>query len=96
MPKMPSGRSARKRETRQGCAPRQRPIALIELIITAALVLSTVVAVTAVSIGFARAEVAGAVPKGDGVPFAIALSIALLLTAMSAVTAILAATPRRH
>ena len=96
MPKLPSRRSMRKRETRQGCAPRQRPIALIELIITAALVLSTVVAVTAVSIGFARAEVAGAVPKGDGIPFAIALSIALLLTAMSAVTAISAATPRQH
>jgi hypothetical protein len=96
MPKMPSGRSARKCETRQGCAPRQRPIALVELIITAALVLSTVVVVTAVSIGFARAEVAGAIPKGDGVPCAIALSIALLLTAMSGVTAISAALPRRH
>jgi hypothetical protein len=96
MPKMPSGRSARKRETPQGCAPRQRPVALVELIITAALVLSTVVVVTAVSIGFARAEVAGAIPKGDGVPFAIALSIALLLTVMSGVTAISAALPRRH
>ena len=96
MLKMPSGRSARRRETRQGCAPRQRPIALVELIITAALVLSTVVAVTVVSIGFARAEVAGAVPKGDGVPFAIALGIALLLTVMSGVTAISAAMPRRH
>ena len=96
MPKTLVRRSAFERNTRQGCAPRQRPIALVELIITAALVLSTVVAVTAVSIGFARAEVAGAVPKGDGIPFAIALSIALLLTAMSAVTAISAATPRRH
>jgi hypothetical protein len=96
MPKMPAGRSARKRESRQGCTPRQRPIALVELIITAALVLSTVVAVTAVSIGFARAEVAGAVPKGDGLPFAIALGIALLLTAMSGATAIAAAAPRRH
>ena len=96
MLKMPSRRSARKRETRQGCAPRPRPIALVELIITAALVLSTVVVVTAVSIGFARAEVAGAIPKGDGIPFAIALSIALLLTAMGAVTAISAALPRRH
>ena len=96
MPKMPARRSARERESRQGCTPRQRPIALVELIITAALVLSTVVAVTAVSIGFARAEVAGAVAKGDGLPLAIALSIALLLTAMSGVTAIAAAAPRRH
>ena len=96
MLKMPAGRSARESESRQGCTPRQRPIALAELIITAALVLSTVVAVTAVSIGFARAEVAGAVPKGDGLAFAIALSIALLLTAMSGATAIAAAAPRRH
>jgi hypothetical protein len=96
MPKLPAGRSARERDNGQGCAPRQRPIALIELIITAALVLSTVVAVTAVSIGFARAEVAGAVAKGNGLPFAIALSIALLLTAMSGVTAIAAVAPRRH
>jgi hypothetical protein len=96
MPKMPARRSARERESRQGCTPRQRPIALVELIITAALVLSTVVAVTAVSIGFARAEVAGAVAKGDGLPFAIALGIALLLTAMSGATTIAAAAPRRH
>jgi hypothetical protein len=96
MPKMPARRSARERESRQGCTPRQRPIALVELIITAALVLSTVVAVTAVSIGFARAEIAGAVPKGDGLPFAIALGIALLLTAMSGVTAIAVAAPWRR
>jgi hypothetical protein len=82
MPKMPAARSARARESHQGCAPRQRP-ALIELIITAALALSTVVAVTAVSLGIARAEVAGAVAKGDGLPLAIALSIALLLTAIA-------------
>ena len=94
MLKMPAGRGERERESRQGCTPRQRPIALVELIITAALVLSTVVAVTAVSIGFARAEVAGAVPRGDGLPFAIALSIALLLTAMSGATAIAAAARR--
>lgn len=96
MPKMPSWRGGRKRETHQGCAPTQRPIALVEFIITAALVLSTVVAVTAVSIGFARADAASAVPKGDVALFAIALSIALLLTAMGAVIAISAATPRRH
>ena len=96
MRKIPSRRSVRKRDARQGCAPRLRPIALVELIITAALVLSTVVAVTAVSIGFARAEVAGAVAKGDGLPFAIALSVALVLTAISGVTAIAAVAPRRR
>ena len=96
MRKMPAGRSARERESRQCCASRQRPIALVELIITAALALSTVVAVTAVSIGIARAEVAGDVTKGDGIAFAIALGIALLLTVMSGVTAIAVAAPRRH
>jgi hypothetical protein len=93
MRKMPAGRSARERESRQGCAPRHRPIVLVELIITAALALSTVVAVTAVSIGIARAEVAGDVAKGASLPFAIALGIALLLTAMSGVTAIAVAAP---
>ena len=90
MPKMPSRRSARKRDTRQGCAPRQRPIALVELIITAALVLSTAVAVTAVSIGMARAEMVGAVNNGEGIPFAIALG--LLLAPAGGITASL----RRH
>ena len=56
-------RSARKRETRQGYAPRQRPIALVELSITATLVLLNVVAVTAVSIG-----VAALIALGDNSP----------------------------
>ena len=96
MPKTLVRRSAFERDTRQGCAPRQRPIAVVELIITAALALSTVVAVTAVSIGIARAEVAGDVAKSASLPFAIALSIALLLTAMSGVTAIAVAAPWRR
>ena len=94
MPKIPARRSAIERETRQGSAG-QRPIALIELIITAALVLSTAVAVTAVSIGIARADVVDAVTKGDGVPLAIALCIALLLAAMGGLTAIVVGDPRR-
>ena len=56
MPKTLVPRSALERESRQGCAPRQRPIALVELIITAALALSTAVAATAVSIGMALCE----------------------------------------
>jgi hypothetical protein len=96
MRKMSARRSAVERETRQDCAPKQRPIALVELITTAALALSTAVAVTAVSIGIARADVIGAVVKGDGLPFAIALSMGLLLAAMSGVTAIAAVSPRRH
>jgi hypothetical protein len=91
MRKIPARRSAIERETRQGSA-RQRPIALIELIITAALVLSTAVAVTAVSIGIARAEMVGAVSKGHGTSFAIALG--LLLAPAGGLTA--AACLRRH
>jgi hypothetical protein len=91
MPKIPARRSAIERETRQGSAA-QRPIALVELIITAALVLSTAVAVTAVSIGIARAETVGAVSNGEGISFAIALG--LLLAPTGGLTAV--AYLRRH
>ncbi|HXL47714.1 MAG TPA: hypothetical protein VN975_02895 [Xanthobacteraceae bacterium] len=96
MPKTLVRRSACERESRQGCAPRQRPIALVELIITAALALSTAVAVTAVSIGFARADVMAAVGTGDGLPVSIALCMGLLFAAIGAVAAIRAAVPRRN
>jgi hypothetical protein len=76
-------------------AQRQRPIAFVELITTAALALSTAVAVTAVSIGIARADVIGTVAKGDSAPFAIALFIGLLLSAMGGLTALLATEPRK-
>ncbi|OLB71523.1 MAG: hypothetical protein AUI16_23145 [Alphaproteobacteria bacterium 13_2_20CM_2_64_7] len=62
------------------------------MIITAALVLSTAVAVTAVSIGIARAEMVGAVTKGEGISFAIALG--LLLAPAGGLTAM--ASLRRH
>jgi hypothetical protein len=81
-------------EHRQACAPRHRSIAFVELITTAALALSTAVAVTAVSIGIARADVVGSVAKGNGAPFAVALLIGLLLSAAGALTAIVAAGPR--
>src|SRR5260221_14442590 len=96
MPKTLVRRSAFERDTRQGCAPRQRPIALVELIITAALALSTAVAVTAVSIGFARADVMAAVGTGDGLPVSIALCMGLLFAAIVADDAIRDAFPRRH
>ena len=44
---------------------RRRPAAMVELIATIALALSTVVAVTAVSIGIARADVFGIRADGD-------------------------------
>jgi hypothetical protein len=76
-------------------APRRRPGALVELITTAALALSTVVAVTAVSIGIARADVLGLRTEGDTAPLAIALLIGLLLSAMGGFTAIMAETSRK-
>jgi hypothetical protein len=63
------------------------------LITTAALALSTAVAVTAVSIGIARADVVGAMANGDSTPFAVALFIGLLLSAMGGLTAVLVASP---
>jgi hypothetical protein len=75
-------------------AAKHRSIASVELITTAALALSTVVAVTAVSIGIARADVAIAVAKGDGAPLAIAVFIGLLLSGMGGLTAIMASDER--
>src|SRR5438128_1641658 len=71
MPKTLVRRSALERESRQGCAPRQRPIALVELIITAALALSTAVAATAVSTTapLSLATISGGVPLGTHSPF---------------------------
>jgi hypothetical protein len=67
-----------------------RPVALVQLIATVALALSTVVAATAVSIGIARAEAFAALPDAEVVPFAIALLIALLFSAMGGLTAVMA------
>jgi hypothetical protein len=76
-------------------ARKHKNVACVELITTAALALSTAVAVTAVSIGIARADVIGSVAKGDSAPFAIALFIGLLLSAMGGLTALVATDQRR-
>jgi hypothetical protein len=77
------------------CTPNRRSIATVELFTTAALALSTAVAVTAVSIGIARADALVTMTKGDGTPFAIALFIGLLLSAMGGFTAVVAGDPQR-
>ena len=92
---MPRRRLIARVEVRQPSAPKRRSIAAVELLATAALALSTAVAVTAVSIGIARAEVLGVMTQGDATPFAIALSFVLLLSAMGVLTAIIALGPRR-
>jgi hypothetical protein len=87
--------SAAQEFTSKDFVPKRKNVACIELITTAALALSTAVAVTAVSIGIARADVIGSVAKGDSAPFAIALFIGLLLSAMGGLTALLATEPRK-
>jgi hypothetical protein len=71
-----------------GRADKHAPIALVELIATVALALSTLVAATAVSIGFARADTLVARADVEAAP--LALLIALLLTAMGGLTALMA------
>jgi hypothetical protein len=92
---MPRRRLIARVEVRQPSAPKRRSIAAVELLTTAALALSTAVAVTAVSIGIARADMLGVVTQGDATPFAIALSFVLLLSAMGVLTAVIALGPRR-
>jgi hypothetical protein len=60
----------------------------VELVTTVALALCTLVAVTAVSIGIARADVPGSEPQSAS--FALALFIGLLLSGMGALTAAMA------
>jgi hypothetical protein len=80
-------------EQRRPCGRSHRSVAFVELITTAALALSTAVAVTAVSIGIARAEVIGTVTNGDSASFAVVLLIGLTLSAISAASAIVALGP---
>ncbi len=63
-----------------------RPV--VELIATVTLALSTVIAVTAVSIGIARADAPGT--DSDGTALAVALLIGLLLSGMGGLTAVMA------
>lgn len=71
-----------------------RPVALVGLVTTAGLALSTVVAATAVSIGIARADVFGFRADGDPAPLAIAVLVGLLLLAMGGLTAVMASGPK--
>jgi hypothetical protein len=93
MPMNLPAREARAPEAGSACAPKH--IVCVELLTTAALALSTAVAITAVSIGIARADVLGSVANGDNAPFAIALFIGLLLSAMGGLTAIMAVDPQQ-
>ena len=62
----------------------------VELFATVALALSTIVAITAVSIGIARAGALVGRADTDAAPLAIALFMGLLFAAMGGLTAIMA------
>jgi hypothetical protein len=68
----------------------------VEMFATLGLALSTLVAITAISIGIARADGLIAQGEADGAPLAIALFIGLLLSGMGGLTALMAQdrTPR--
>jgi hypothetical protein len=66
----------------------RRTVALAQLLATVGLALSTIVAVTVVSIGVARASVAGNVIDNEGSVFTVALVLGVVLfIAMSGLTA---------
>ena len=93
MPTQLTVRAETEREARSPC--KHRSIALVELITTVALALSTAVAATAVSIGMARADaITGAVKAGDET-FAVAMLVDFMLMAMSGLTAIVVGSARR-
>jgi hypothetical protein len=67
------------------------------LFATVALAVSLVIAVTAVSIGMARAQALGTVGNSDRAPFAIAVFFGAVMAGMGGLTAIVASerlTPR--
>lgn len=88
-------RAAALRCALQTAEPPARPGVLVGLITTVLLALSTAVAATVVSIGIARADVAGIRADGDPVPLAIALLLGLLLLAMGGLTAFMAGGPKQ-
>ena len=73
-------------------APKLRAAVPVELIATAALALSTLIAATAVSIGIARADIAGSdlrlLAGSDTAPLALAWLIGLLLAGTGGLAAL--------
>ena len=60
----------------------------VELIATMALVVCLIIAVTAVSIGMARAQALATIDRYDHTPFAVALFFGALMAGMGGLTAI--------
>ena len=74
--------------SRRECARKRRRIAFTQLLLTLALALSTVIALTAVSIGMARAATLGTIMANDNGSIGVALLLAAVLGAMGAFTAL--------
>jgi hypothetical protein len=73
----------------------RRHLAALELFATVALVVCTVVAVTAVSIGIARADALDAAPASDHA-FAVAALLGVIFAGWGGITALMAGSvPRR-
>jgi len=66
----------------------RRTVALAELVATAGLAFATVVAVTAVSVGIAHADVAGNVIDNEGSLFMVSLLLGFLFIGMGGLTII--------
>ena len=73
----------------------RRTVALAQLAATAGLAVCTLVAVTAVSVGIARASIVGGVIDNEGSLFAIALLLGLVFIGIGGFT-ILPPSNRRH
>jgi hypothetical protein len=74
----------------------RRTAAFAELIASIALVLSTLVAATVVSVGIARADVASSVIDNEGGLFAIALLLGVLFIGMGGLTMLSLPHPRQR
>jgi len=65
-----------------------RRVVRAELVATVALAVCTLIAATAVSVGIARADAAGAIIDNEGGLFAIALVLGLLFVALGGLSAL--------
>ena len=73
-----------------------RTVAIAEIVASAALVLCTLIAVTVISVGIARADVVSGVIDNEGGVFAIALLLGPLFIGMGGVTIISLPHQSRH
>ena len=76
----------------------RRTVAFAELVAIVGLALSTIVAVTVVSVGIARADVASDVVGNEGSLFGVALVLGLIFVAMGGLTVFTLPThkPKKH